>query len=118
MSNFKFFVGKISQEDNESRINENAREDILNHERYLRDHYEQMRRLDDIIEENKIFSQQRNSLTIKPKFSVRVKMFFQKINLLFFTEKHQDFYDKFFLIFVNGTLLLMIVYGIILSLLK
>lgn len=80
MKDFLFFRGYIKKNSEVISQHEyNLRRDVMAQEEYQRNYYEQMRRLDELLENQRVFSQQRWKLKINPPFWVKIKMFFQKI---------------------------------------
>lgn len=65
----------------------NRRRDVMAEEQYRNRYYDQMRRLDEILEEQRHNSIKRYKIKINPPFWMKIKMFFQSVFLkLIFTK--------------------------------
>lgn len=105
MRDFKFLSN-----DNERTVisqNEyNRRRDMMAQQEYQRNFYEQMRVLDDLLEEQR-------SMSIKKYKIKKIDLFFDKLGKLFYTKEHRKVYDKiysYFLISLFAFIFIYIIY--------
>lgn len=105
MKDFKFLRGD-SDSEVISQYEYNRRRDAMAEEQYRFRYYEQMRRLDELLEE------QRN-MSIKKYKLKKIDLFFDKLGKLFYTKEHRKIYDKvysYFLISFFAFILIYIIY--------